>query len=75
MLGRTAAEGEYQSGTIEQFGDDLALQGAERGLAVLGEDLPDRAARPLLDYLVAVGERQPQPGGEQVARPWSCPRP
>src|ERR1035438_10613514 len=42
------------------------LQGAEGRLAVLGEDLLDRAARALLDHLVAVGERQLQPGREQA---------
>src|ERR1035441_288183 len=41
------------------------LQGAEGRLAVLGEDLRDRAARTLLDHLVAIGERQLEPGGEQ----------
>src|ERR1039457_6843526 len=41
------------------------LQGAEGRLAVPGEDLRDRAARTLLGHLVAIGERQLEPGGEQ----------
>src|ERR1039457_7447333 len=41
------------------------LQGAEGRLAVLGEDVRDRAPRTLLDHLVAIGERQLEPGGEQ----------
>ena len=67
MLGRAAAQGQDQVGAVQQFGDDLVLEGTEGGLAVLGEDLPDRAARALLDHLVAVGERQPEFRGEQVA--------
>ena len=43
------------------------LEGAEGGLAVLGEDLPDGTAGSLLDDLVAVGERESEALGEQVA--------
>ncbi len=67
MLDGAAAQGQDPGGTVQDFGDDLVLQGPERGLAVLGEDLPDRAAGPPLDHLVAVGERESEPGGEQAA--------
>jgi hypothetical protein len=66
VLGGAAAEGQDQGGTVQQLGDDLMLEGTEGGLAVVGEDLADRAAGAPLDHLVAVGERQPEPGGEQV---------
>jgi hypothetical protein len=66
MLGGTAAQRQDQGGTVEQFGDDLVLEGAEGGLAVRGEDLLDPAARALLDHLVAVREGEPEALGEQV---------
>ena len=41
---------------VGQVGDDLGLAIAEGGLAVLGEDRPDRPAGPGLDLAVDVGE-------------------
>ncbi len=67
MFGGAAAEGQDGLGTVDQVRDDLPLELAERRLAVLGEDLPDRAAGSLLDHVVAVGEREPEALGEQVA--------
>ena len=66
MLGGAAAQGQDQGGAVQQFGDDLVLEGAEGGLAVLREDLPDRPAGAPLDDLVAVGEREFQALGEQL---------
>src|ERR1700721_2324714 len=66
VLGGAAAQGQDERGASQQVGDDLVLEGTEGRLAVLGEDLRDRAAGPLLDDLVAVGERESQALGEQL---------
>jgi hypothetical protein len=67
MFGRAAAQGQDGLGPVDQVRDDLAFQLAEGGLAVRGEDLPDRASRPLFDDQVAVDEREAEALGEQVA--------
>jgi hypothetical protein len=66
MSRRAAAKGEHGLRSVDKLADDAALQLAERGLAVIGEELPDRASGPLLDDMVAVDERQPEALGEQV---------
>jgi hypothetical protein len=51
----------------ERVGDRLPLEGAERGLAVVDEDLLDGLAGPCLDGVVAVEEGHAQGLGEQPA--------
>ena len=62
-----AAEREHRVRAVEEAGDDVMLDVAERRLAVRGENLPDRAPGALLDHQVAVHERQPEPVGEHPA--------
>ena len=66
VLGGAAAQGEDRLGAVDQVGHDPVLDLAERGLAVLGEDVPHRPLGPLLDDQVAVDERQPEALGQQV---------
>jgi hypothetical protein len=65
VLGGAAAQGQDQVGAVQQPGDYVVLEGAEGGLAVVGEDLPDGAPRPLLEDQVAVGELQTELFREQ----------
>jgi hypothetical protein len=67
VLDRAAAEREHDAGAVKQVRDHLVLKGAEAGLSVVREHLPDRLARPLFDHLVAVGERDAEVRGEQAA--------
>ncbi len=66
VLDRATAEREHDVGAVKQVRDHLVLKGAEGGLSVVGEDLPDGLARPLFDHLVAVGERNAELRGEQA---------
>ena len=58
----------------EQFERDPLLGRAEGGLAVLGEDLGDRLAQPLLDHGVDVDRVGPERSAG-AGRRSSCPRP
>ncbi len=64
---RTAAEGEDTVVAAECVGDGFPLECAERGLAVVDEDLLDGLAGPRLDGVVAVEEANAQGVGEQPA--------
>ena len=50
-----------------QVGDGLSLEPSEGRLALVGEELRDRAAGPRLDALVEVDERRPVPCREPTA--------
>ena len=58
-----------------QAQQDLALGGAEVGLAVLREHVGDGQPLARLDQLVDVFGAPAEPRREQRARPSSCPRP
>jgi ATP-dependent Clp protease ATP-binding subunit ClpC len=64
---RAAAEREHAGELRERRGDDRTLQGPERVLAVVDEDLRDRFAGLGLDQRVGVRERDAEQAGDQLA--------